>query len=526
MFFSCCFRNQNNKKQKKREVKLDILQENEDSLSPAAYLLSPPEYCSKTVHSASLRNSKEKHPPSREGKRLLKEKSQESLHKRQSVSSNQNIVITDKSYTSKISSTTVHYRKDSLPSPPATPNNAREHAKKYTIPEGPSLSASNLLETSLTRSNSFISKTVYHKDPFGAADRTSYSAANISHSQSSSASATHSQASIDTIRHYSPEDNAVGGIKRSSAFHDAELLEKQIQNEEEARRKQQEDKLISQIRKEYELTIQTLKEDNRLSLLKANESYNSELQTGKLRQRNEHEDAISRTTSKANESIIKINQQIVLERAKLIAEQQEKGNQLEEQYKQKELKLNESVNQIEERNQTWQDEKTDILKEVQRLKAEATKMVKILAMEYEEDNLSEEKKRSLSQDVYSLQLVVEMRTGEVRNLREQLNKAVQQLEEVDVTKEKLEMATARIEDLKEQLKLKDEIERQLSVEKSQMEKTVMNSNKAAQRMSQNVEELQWRIRNNFELPVEVFASKNNQDGQDQSNQKLNLWNIK
>ena len=59
-----------------------------------------------------------------------------------------------------------------------------------------------------------------------------------------------------------------------------------------------------------------------------------------------------------------------------------------------------------------------------------------------------------------------------------------------------------------------------------MEKTVMNSNKAAQRMSQNVEELQWRIRNNFELPVEVFASKNNQDGQDQSNQKLNVWNIK
>ena len=59
-----------------------------------------------------------------------------------------------------------------------------------------------------------------------------------------------------------------------------------------------------------------------------------------------------------------------------------------------------------------------------------------------------------------------------------------------------------------------------------MEKTVMNSNKAAQRMSQNVEELQWRIRNNFELPVEVFSSKNNQDGKKQSNQKLNAWNLK
>merc|ERR1719483_2061183 len=184
------------------------------------------------------------------------------------------------------------------------------------------------------------------------------------------------------------------------------------------------------------------------------------------------------------------------------------------------------LNLLNKREEPWQDEKADAIKEVQRLKAEAIRMVKILAMEYEEDDLSEEKKRSLSQGVYSLQLVVEMRTGEVRNLREQLNKAVQQLEEVDVNKQKLEKASARMEDLEEQLKFKAKIERQLSVEKSQMEKTVMNSNKAAQRMSQNVEELQWRIRNNFELPVEVFSSKNNQDGQDQSNQKLNAWNIK
>jgi hypothetical protein len=33
---------------------------------------------------------------------------------------------------------------------------------------------------------------------------------------------------------------------------------------------------------------------------------------------------------------------------------------------------------------------------------------------------------------------------------------------------------------------------------------IINSEKAAQRMSQNVEELQWRIRNNFDLPVDHF----------------------
>ena len=52
--------------------------------------------------------------------------------------------------------------------------------------------------------------------------------------------------------------------------------------------------------------------------------------------------------------------------------------------------------------------------------------------------------------------------------------------------------------------------RQLAVEKSEMEMTVTNSKKAAMRMSQNVEELQWRIKNNFDTPVEVFPSTSSQ----------------
>eukprot|EP00090_Calanus_glacialis_P044762 TRINITY_DN8021_c0_g1_i2.p1 TRINITY_DN8021_c0_g1~~TRINITY_DN8021_c0_g1_i2.p1 ORF type:complete len:298 (-),score=81.18 TRINITY_DN8021_c0_g1_i2:114-875(-) len=61
-----------------------------------------------------------------------------------------------------------------------------------------------------------------------------------------------------------------------------------------------------------------------------------------------------------------------------------------------------------------------------------------------------------------------------------------------------------MEALEQQIKLKDNFERQLSMEKSQLERNITNSNKAAQRMSQNVEELQWRIKNNFELPVDFF----------------------
>merc|ERR1712123_282675 len=121
--------------------------------------------------------------------------------------------------------------------------------------------------------------------------------------------------------------------------------------------------------------------------------------------------------------------------------------------------------------------------------------------------MSEDRKRSLSQEVYSLQLVDELRTGESRNLREQLARATQQLEQVEMGRAKLRKATARMEDLEEQLKIKNEFERQLSLEKSQLEKSDTDSKKAAQRMSQNVEELQWRIKNNFELPTEFYQDK-------------------
>ena len=161
----------------------------------------------------------------------------------------------------------------------------------------------------------------------------------------------------------------------------------------------------------------------------------------------------------ANERISQLNKQIVLERVKMFAEQQEDSKHLEEEFRMKEGRLDQSIKQIEEREQAWQDERSDILKEVQSLKAEASKMVKIMAMDYEEDNLSEDKKKSLSQEVYSLQLVVEMRSEEVRHLKGKLARATQQLEQADVVKGKLGKATARMEDLEEQIKIKNKLEK-------------------------------------------------------------------
>ena len=45
----------------------------------------------------------------------------------------------------------------------------------------------------------------------------------------------------------------------------------------------------------------------------------------------------------------------------------------------------------------------------------------------------------------------------------------------------------------------------MSAEKYQLESSMTQSTKQMERMSMNVEELQWRIRNNYELPVDIYS---------------------
>jgi len=516
MLLSCCFGERQKTKHKKRKDKENAsLQENKDSHPPSPAL---------TVHSATLKCSngqdrklfQEKHPPSKEEKRLIKQKSQDSVQFRSIVSEGvpsqrNSIITTGRSIDDDLTSlnlfkiTSSHDRKESLPSPPTTPRNAKSNGRKCSFPEGSSLSAINLLETSLISSNSLITRPACHKDPSVLIIKSSSksltilqsASASATLSQSSSSSVITSQDSIDTIKQNFSEEE-------STSLNDAQLIEEKSRIEKEANFEQIEENIINRVKKEQKQMIQVLKDKYQSELEEVAKEHSLNLTNDMTIMKNKNEEAMSKVKSEANYNISIMHQQILLEREKLIKEQQENMRNLEQEYEMKDKKINDSFKLVEKREEAWQDEKADVIKEVQRLKAEAIRMVKILAMEYEEDNLNEDKKRSLSQEVYSLQLVVEMRTGEVRNLREQLNRATQQLEEVEVTKEKLEKATARMEDLEERLKIKHQFERQISLEKSQLEMTVITSNRAAERMSHNMEELQWRIQNNFDLPVEIL----------------------
>ena len=198
-------------------------------------------------------------------------------------------------------------------------------------------------------------------------------------------------------------------------------------------------------RKSFEQTLRENKENHIKDLEKANRKARNE----------------------ANETISKLNKQIVHERAKMFAEHQENNKNLEEEFKMKEERLNNSFNLLnqsltllEEREQAWQAEKSEVLKEVKRLREEATKMAKIVAMEFEaEDKLNETQKKGLAQEVFSLQLIVEIKSKEVRDMKEQMVRTMQQLEQAEMNKQNLKKALARVEDLEEQLRIRNVNER-------------------------------------------------------------------
>merc|ERR1712013_250494 len=206
---------------------------------------------------------------------------------------------------------------------------------------------------------------------------------------------------------------------------------KEVNIEQVEIREEERKKVLKKHIDESVRTIDYLKHQHTIELEKVRQSYDAKLNEMKAELMKNLEEANIEARNMANETISKLNKQVIQERGKILAEQQENSKQLQEEFRLKNEQLNQSLRDIEERELSWQEERQDVLNEVQRLKADATRMAKLLAMEYEDDNCLGNKRRSLSQEVYSLQLVVEMRTGEVRSLREQMAKATQQLEQAE-----------------------------------------------------------------------------------------------
>jgi len=473
IFLFSCFRDgqQHKKKKKKKDLKNQILHEAEDGVSPETCLLSTSEELVKSDN----RIKKEKHPSTKKEKKLLKK---QSLIKNHSKDSTGESIC--KKETDKINEQTQQIEKVNI--------NGNSNEEIYCLEE-PGGSRKSLYDDQLYNTIPAIENGSMENLKIGT---------NIKEKLLSSNSLDPSEV-----------PNVQSSISRSTVFHNSsELINQILQNEQAEFRKKEEAKIVK-IKENYENIIQSLKTEHQTALEQVHASFERELLEKVQQVREENEKTLAKCKNEANDTITALTEQVTKEKKNALEEFERKEKELEEQFKTKSCRLNEALKHVKEREQAWQDEKGDILDEVQRLKAEATKMVKILAMEYEEgeEDLNEDKKRSLSQEVYSLQLVVEMKTGEVRSLREQLIRASQHLEETQKENEKLGRMIARVEDLEEQLRLKNQLEKKLSIEKSELEDNMNKRNIEALRMSQNVEELQWRIKNNYELPIQMFPAK-------------------
>ena len=169
------------------------------------------------------------------------------------------------------------------------------------------------------------------------------------------------------------------GLKKSTAFHDASLLQAQL--EEERRReelekedKRRRDRELEKEKEEVRRRAEQVKEAEMRKVLEVElaamleraemkqrverealeKSFAARLAVEKERQSKELEVAVMEAKNEANRTISELNRVVVTERAKLLAEQQENSRQLEEEWKMKEERLQHSLVEVEERENRWQ----------------------------------------------------------------------------------------------------------------------------------------------------------------------------
>eukprot|EP00092_Neocalanus_flemingeri_P070157 GFUD01086076.1.p1 GENE.GFUD01086076.1~~GFUD01086076.1.p1 ORF type:complete len:635 (+),score=205.79 GFUD01086076.1:374-2278(+) len=528
MLLACCFREPKKKKPKSKrskKCKLETLSDSEDSYVLSKSLISSPLLPSTAKNSPNLPAGRQdtSFPAERHAShRIEQDKIQQKSAFSQRFSASTPL---SKVHQNRISSPTfqnvskISLEKELLQTQENSPKDVSRMFASAEDLDGSILSVSIVNKTPVSSYPSLVSSTSKPQSEDSIASTST--SINYPSSSEKKSGGSDQSTTLNPKRNSTIENGNVTEGKNLSC--DKSFLPKQVRNEEQVQQNEEKENMLCKVKEEYEKEIAELKIRNNIEIEKEKEMFLVKLLQEKEKHRKDLEIAENNAKNSANETISQLNKQIVLERAKMFAEHQENSKNLEEEFRMKEDRLNqslalfeESLNLIEKREQAWQDERADVLKEVQRLKEEATRMVKILAMEYEEENLSEDKKRSLSQEAYSLQLVVEMRTGEVRNLREQLARATQELEQAEIVKKKLGKSTSRIEDLEEQIKIKNTLEKKLSVEKSQLEMNISDTTKSADKMSKDMESLQWRIRNNFDLPFDNLTSlTSEQQSQDQ-----------
>ncbi|KDR21676.1 Microtubule plus-end tracking protein TIP150 [Zootermopsis nevadensis] len=113
--------------------------------------------------------------------------------------------------------------------------------------------------------------------------------------------------------------------------------------------------------------------------------------------------------------------------------------------------------------------------------------------------------KELQDEVGSLRTVLDLRRGELQELRKQNALLTREAEELPVALQRVAALEAKVEDLQVQLQVKTNLERQLSQDKRVLMESFHKESKQNKRLSLHNEELQWKLKQNVEV-VNVLAA--------------------
>jgi len=254
-------------------------------------------------------------------------------------------------------------------------------------------------------------------------------------------------------------------------------------------------RILNQVQEGLDIQVTNLRNENAVALKREINLHKVQLMQEKEKHAKELQCKIWKIQEDANHLEENIRKEHDKEKKRMIESHQDLITHLERNYKNKELNLQIATKNVKEREELWEGEKEDVLEEIQNLKIEAAQRTANLVEDF--DVHGKDKRRSLSQEVFVLQIIVEMKTGEMRNLREQVAETQQKMEQMEVNRKKLNVALARIEDLEEQNVYKEKLTKRLSAENDKLQEDIKNSSSAAKMMNETVDVLKKRIRENL-----------------------------
>ena len=214
--------------------------------------------------------------------------------------------------------------------------------------------------------------------------------------------------------------------------------------------------------KKYQEDIEKLKKDAQLEIHEMTIKHQEEL----LELLDKHRDEKTRLEQLHTSSLESVNTRMMEQEDKLSSEQSEERARLTARI----TELSQQVKCLEENLDSGSD---------YRVKMAQGKMV------------------NLQQEVDSLKTVLEMRTGEVRDLRTDKVKLEEKLELYDQQQLSLRKMSAQVEDLRSQLLSKSDLEVKLVEDNRVLHTMVMRQDTERKRLSMENEQLSWKMSQSF-----------------------------